>query len=48
MVCVIKKGINMKEMKIDKERGVVEEKRFDYRGFPCVILFMDMLEYQKL
>ena len=29
-------------MKIDKERGVVEEKRFDYKGFPCVILFMDI------
>lgn len=29
-------------MKIDKERGVVEEKRFYYKGFPCVILFMDI------
>lgn len=29
-------------MKIDKIQGVVEEKRFDYKGFPCVILFMDM------
>ena len=29
-------------MKIDKQRGVVQESRFDYKGFPCVILFMDM------
>ena len=28
-------------MKIDKQRGVVEEKRFYYKGFPCVILFMN-------
>lgn len=29
-------------MKIDKLRGVVEESRFEYKGFPCVILFMSM------
>lgn len=29
-------------MKIDRVLGVVEEKRFDYKGFPCVILFTAM------
>lgn len=25
-----------------RERSVIEEERFEYKGFPCVILFMDM------
>lgn len=25
-----------------RTENVVEEKRFDYRGYPCVVLFMDM------
>lgn len=29
-------------MKIDKVKGIVEEERFEYRGFPCVVLFMSM------
>ena len=29
-------------MKIDNVRGVVEECRFEHRGYPCVVLFMDM------
>ena len=29
-------------MKRDKVRNIVQEKRFNYKGYPCVILFMSM------
>lgn len=31
-----------KENAMRKTESVVEEKRFEYRGYPCVVLFMDM------
>ena len=32
----------VENMKIDKLQGIVEELRFDYKGYPCAVLFMNM------
>ena len=41
MLSLIGKKRKGKSMKIDSVRNIAEEVRFEYKGYPCVVLFME-------